>query len=488
MKLANQIIFLGATAVSILFLVIAIILYVGFPEEQEKLLVQGGRTLIENLKSHINPMVLTDNRLSLNDALVATKFSDENIIYIFVLDSNRQPLASTYPMGVPNDLIDLVCQRTEGNTVRFISDQSESYLNISTPLMGGDLGSLHLGFNRKPINAFAYKSIFNLSITFLVISVVSMAVAVLIGRSVGKPLSQIANALKKGDSQWPKLDHVNTGSTLEIQEFAAILKQMIKRLQDAEQIRRDYEQKLITTERLASVGELASEVAHEINNPLDGLIEITRHLEKNADNPQKVQKYMPLLKEGLERIEKTGRQLLDFSRSDGIDFKEVFDLRKVIDNTAALLDGSMRKRNITVAISCEENHHVIGNAVAVGQTVMNLLLNAADALSPQGGKIDIKISSSGDNVIITVIDDGPGISPQISEKIFEAFFSTKTSNGGTGLGLAVSRSLIRKCGGELLLAERKVQGSGAKFVIKLINSGKKGRCDVKENQVSTFRR
>jgi two-component system C4-dicarboxylate transport sensor histidine kinase DctB len=119
---------------------------------------------------------------------------------------------------------------------------------------------------------------------------------------------------------------------------------------------------------------------------------------------------------------------------------------------------------------------------------MNLLLNAADALSPQGGKIDIKISSSGDNVIITVTDDGPGISSQIRGKIFEAFFSTKTSNGGTGLGLAVSRSLIRKCGGELFLAERKVQGSGAKFVIKLIKSGMKGRCDVKENQVIAFRR
>ncbi len=481
MKLANQIIFLGATSVSILFFLIAIILYVGFPREQEKLLAQGGRALIENLRLHINPIVLTDNRLSLNEALVATKFSDKNIIYIFVLDSNRRPLASTYSMGVPQDLIGLVSQRTEEGTVNFVSEEFGSCLNISTPLMGGDLGSLHLGFNRDPINAFAYKSIFSLSVTFLVISAVSMAVAVLIGRSVGKPLSQIANALKTGKGQWPKLDHINTGSTLEIQEFAVILKKMITELEDAEQIRRDYEQKLLTTERLASVGELASEVAHEINNPLDGLIEITRHLEKNAYNPQKVKKYMPLIKEGLERIEKTGRQLLGFSRSDGTDYKEVFDVYKVINNTVLLLDGSLNKRGVTVKISSKESYLVIGNAVAVGQTVMNLLLNAADALSQQGGKIHLEISLRGGNVTISVTDDGPGINEQISEKIFEAFFSTKTSQGGTGLGLAVSRSLIRKCGGELFLADRKVRDGGAKFIISLIDGSQKGRCNVTQS-------
>ncbi len=487
MKLANQIILLGATSVSILFFVIAIILYIGFPGEQEKLLTQGGRALVENLRLHINPIVLTDDRLSLNDALAATKLSDENIIYIFVLDKNRLPLASTHSRGVPKDLIDLVCQRTEESTVRFLFEDLGPCLNISAPLMGKDLGSLHLGLSLNTVNAFAYKSILNLSITFSIISAVSMIMAVLIGRGVGKPLSQIANALKKGESRWPKLDNINTGPTLEIQEFATILKQLIMKLEDAERIRRDYEQKLLTTERLASVGELASEVAHEINNPLDGLIEITRYLAKNADNPQKVQKYLPLIREGLERIEKTGRQLLNFSRSDNTNYKEVFNLCKVINNTVALLEGSMKKRGVTVKISYKQECHVIGNAVAVGQTVMNLLLNAADALSPKGGKIDLDVSSSNSNVIITVTDDGPGIGEQISEKIFEAFFSTKTSKGGTGLGLAVSRSLIRKCGGELFLAERKVPGGGAKFVIKLIDSSKKGRCHVTQNNVVNFR-
>ena len=432
------------------------------------MLIQGGRALAENLRLRIVPMVLTDDRLSLNDALIATKLSDENIIYVFVLDKNKLPLASTYSMGVPKDLIDFVCQRTENSTVKFFSEDFGSCLNISTPLMGEDLGSLHLGLNRDPINVFAYKSILNLSITFLIISAVSMTVAVLIGRGVGKPLSQIANALKKGGGRWPKLDHINTGPTSEIQEFAAILKQMIKELEDAERIRMDYEQKLLTTERLASIGELAGEVAHEINNPLDGLIEITRYLEQSYDDPKKVSKYMPLLKQGLERIEKTGRQLLNFSRKDATDYKQVFDVRNVIENTIALLNGSVKKRGVVIKVSYKTKRFAIGNAVATGQAVMNLLLNAADAMAKGGGEINLDVSSSNGHILIAITDKGPGISEEISKKIFEAFFSTKTSEGGTGLGLAVSRNLIRKCGGELVLAERRTRTGGARFVIRLI--------------------
>ncbi|MHC4215174.1 MAG: sensor histidine kinase [Planctomycetota bacterium] len=487
MKLANQIIFLGATAVSTLFFIIAIILYVGFPREQEKLLIQGGQTLVENLRIHVEPMVLTDDRLSINEALAATKLSDENIIYIFVLDRNKLPYASTYPKGVPSSLIDFVCHGAKKSAVKIFAEGPGSYLNISTPLMDGDLGSLHLGLNRDSIKVFANKSIFKLSVVFAIISVLSMALAVLIGRGVGKPLGQVAKALKKVEGRWPKLDHINAGPTLEIQAFVAILKQMINELEQVERKRQDYEHKLMATERLASVGELASEVAHEINNPLDGLIEITRYLEQSPVNSQKVRKYVPLLKQGLERIEKTGRQLLNFSHSDSANYKEVFDLRKVINNTVALLNGSMKKRRITINISCERRYFAIGNAVAAGQAVMNLLLNASDALSPQGGTIDLEISSSNGNVFITVTDNGPGIDEQISENIFKAFFSTKHSEGGTGLGLAVSRKLIRKCGGDMFLAERKVNGGGAKFMIKLIDGGKKGKSHVKQGQVVNFR-
>lgn len=473
MKLATQIILLGATSVSLLFFVMVAVMHFEFPAQQDALLQQGGLALAENIRLQIEPMILTDDRLSLNDALAAAKLSDENIGWIFVLDNNKTPLASTYPAGVPGSLIDFVWQKSEEKVAELFIEGEGSHLCISLALMNGDLGSLHVGINRDSVIAFANARIFRLIAVFSVISVVAIALAVLIGRGVGKPLSQIVKAIGQVEGRWPKLDHLNAGPTLEVQEFFAIFKEMVKELEQAERKRQDYEHKLMATERLASIGELASEVAHEINNPLDGLIEITSYLGQGTNDPQKVRKYIPLLKEGLERIEKTVRQLLSFSRSDGVNYKEVFDLRKVINNTVALLSGSMKKRRVTVNISCKEEYFAIGSPVGVGQAVMNLLLNASDALSPQGGRIDLEISSKNGDVIITVTDNGPGISEQISENIFEAFFSTRTSEGGTGLGLPVSQRLIKKCGGELFLAERKVKGGGAKFMIKLRDGGKK---------------
>ena len=147
MKLANQIIFLGASSVSFLFIVIATILYIGFPGEQEKLLTQGALSLTENLRRHVNPMVLTEDRLSLNDALAATKLSDENIIYIFVLGENQLPLASTYSKGVPKDLIDFVCPKNRSeSTVKFSSLRILArVLTYPLPLWGTGLGKSAFG-------------------------------------------------------------------------------------------------------------------------------------------------------------------------------------------------------------------------------------------------------------------------------------------------------------------------------------------------------
>jgi signal transduction histidine kinase len=452
MKLATLIVMLGAVSASILFAAMAFLIYIEFPAQQDRLLKQGGWTLAENLRQQVEPMVLTDDRLRLSEAISAAKISNENIDYIFVLDDDKVPLASTFAKGVPKNLLNLVAQEPKEKTVTAFFTNNESRLNMSMPLMDGDLGSLHIGINRALVLAFASRSILKLSIVFFVMTVAALITAVLIGRGVGKPLNQIANALRKASGRWPQLDHVDTGPTLEVQEFVVILRQMINELEQAERKRQDYEHKLLATERLACVGELASEVAHEINNPLDGLIEITRY----------------------ERIEKTGRRLLSFSRSDATNYREVFDVCRVILDTIALLDGSMKKRGITIKVSRKDRCFAIGNAVATGQAVMNLLLNAADATANNGGEVSIDVTSGNREVLVAVEDKGPGVSEEISEKIFEPFFSTKRASGGTGLGLAVSRNLIRKGGGELVLAERQTQTGGAKFVVKLLGYDQRG--------------
>ncbi|MHC4559870.1 MAG: sensor histidine kinase [Planctomycetota bacterium] len=470
MKLATLIILLGAISVSLLFASMAVIVYVDFPAQQEKLLEQGGLALADNLRRQIEPAVLTNDRLHLNEAISKAKLSDKDIEYVLVLDAAGNPLASTFTQGVPKALIDLVLSHTgDKNSISFQADD-KPLLNISSPIMGGDLGSLHIGFGRKHIVRFVISRIVRLSIVFFVMAVGALTAAFGIGKGVGKPLDRIAHALSTCSGRWPQLDHIDSGPTYEVKEFLAILKRMIKELEAAEKRRQNYEEKLLGMERLALVGQLAAEVAHEIINPLDGLIETVRHLENVASDPGRVRKYLPLMRKGLEQIEQTGRRLLTLSSGDSEDYKEVFDICEVIRDTAMLLSNSADKYGITVEITGETECHVIGNHIASGQAVINLLLNSTDALADRGGRIVINVLSKNGEALVVVADDGPGIDDRIKERIFEPFFSTKKVGHSTGLGLAVSRALMRKGGGDLILVEERSESGGAKFVIQLIKS------------------
>jgi signal transduction histidine kinase len=195
---------------------------------------------------------------------------------------------------------------------------------------------------------------------FILLVATGLVMAMFIGRAVAKPLDQITRTLKQASGRWPKLEHVKTGPTEEVKEFVAIFRQMLDKLEETEQNRLDYERKLLAAERLASTGQLAGEIAHEINNPLDGMMAIARHLNNVADQPQMVHKYVVLLKQGLERIGQTGRQLLNLSRKDVTNYKQVFDIRDTIINTITLLDASMKKRHIVVNHLCKRRFWQLG--------------------------------------------------------------------------------------------------------------------------------
>jgi signal transduction histidine kinase len=475
MKLGTLIGLLGIVSTSVLFGTMAIIIYIVFPAQQETLLKQRGWVLADNLRHQIEPKVLTNDGLRINEIIKSARLSDRDIEYVFVLDAEKEPIASTLPKGVPGDIISLVAKNPKEKQITNFLTEKHSIVNFSIPLMDGDIGSVHFGINRDSISAYVRSNLIKLTMVFILLVATGLVMAMFIGRAVAKPLDQITRTLKQASGRWPKLEHVKTGPTEEVKEFVAIFRQMLDKLEETEQNRLDYERKLLAAERLASTGQLAGEIAHEINNPLDGMMAIARHLNNVADQPQMVHKYVVLLKQGLERIGQTGRQLLNLSRKDVTNYKQVFDIRDTIINTITLLDASMKKRHIVVNHLCKRRFLAIGNDVAIGQVIMNLLLNAADAMADKGGRIVLEVTSKDGDALIVVTDEGPGISEEESKKIFEPFFSTKTTNGGTGLGLSVSRSLVQKCGGQLLLAERKTQNGGAQFVIKLKTPDNKTR-------------
>lgn len=239
-----------------------------------------------------------------------------------------------------------------------------------------------------------------------------------------------------------------------------------QRREHAEQ-RRELEERIWQQERLASVGRLASNLAHEINNPLAGMTNHMVLLEgelRNADSPA-AQRRLPLLREGLERVRDIVQRALQLANPGRGDRREPVDLVRLTEQTIELVcgaDGSSRVRFEVVgerrALTLE------GERARLHQLVTNLLVNAV--AFGEDRPIDVRLRGDGETISLVVEDRGPGIDPAIAERLFEPFVSGR---GSTGLGLAVCLGVARQYGGTIVGGDR--DGGGARFTVRLPADG-----------------
>ncbi len=240
-----------------------------------------------------------------------------------------------------------------------------------------------------------------------------------------------------------------------------------------EQVRRA-EAAAMTQRRLAATGELAAGIAHEINNPLGGLINAVDALERGDLPPAKRVQYHGLLRSGLERIRTTVGQLLRFTprtaRAVPLALVEpVLDAIALVQHRASALGvevrlkGTASRDDADVIDELRALPPVLGEAHELGQAMLNLLVNALDAIETQsdghrGCHIDVRLGRSGEFVVIVVEDDGPGVSDEDLPRISDLFFTTKEVGKGTGLGLGLVHRVVRDHGGEVHLASPSGRG------------------------------
>jgi signal transduction histidine kinase len=230
-------------------------------------------------------------------------------------------------------------------------------------------------------------------------------------------------------------------------------------------------EQIIRSEKLASVGQLAAGVAHEIGNPLAailGYVDILRSdLAGKCDLPvADRQDALDRVKAETQRIHRIIRELLEFSRPSREDPVATDPLR-ILQSAQALLAPQSRFREVCVATTpaSDEWPPVMVAPSRLVQVFVNLLLNAADAMAGKG-TIMVACQQDGRRVILTVTDEGPGVAKENRRKVFDPFFTTKPVGQGTGLGLSVCRSIVESFGGTLELASS-AAGEGAKFAIAL---------------------
>jgi two-component system NtrC family sensor kinase len=293
-------------------------------------------------------------------------------------------------------------------------------------------------------------------LSFCLAALASLVVWILIQRWVNRPVHDLVTATKLL-AEGNRSDEIPLGEG-ELGLLAHSFNAMSKKL-DASR------HQLILSEKLASAGRLAAGVAHELNNPLTGILSYAEDLVEDADKDDPLLKDYELIHRETLRCRQIVRHLLDFARQDKPQVQSV-DINEVIKNTLQLINRISKFQNVKITTALPDLLPPISaDPGQIEQVILNLLLNAANAM-PEGGVITLetKVNPDKSEVVATVTDTGSGIPPENISKIFEPFYSSKKKKT-TGLGLAVCLTIIENHGGRIEVES--VVGAGTAFTVSL---------------------
>jgi len=246
----------------------------------------------------------------------------------------------------------------------------------------------------------------------------------------------------------------------------------VSRLREADQRMNNLNAQLVQSDKLAALGKMAAGVAHEINNPLAVILQKTGWMEdllqaeelQETENIEEFKKSIRKIEEHVERARKVVHNMLGYARKMEPRLEDV-DVNDTVKQTVALLDNYARINNIRIKQDLAGDLPIIASDQAqLQQVFLNLISNAIDAIG-KDGNVQIRSVRVGDEIRVTIKDDGPGIPPELQKRVFDPFFTTKQSGKGTGLGLWISYNIVEKMGGGITL-ESKV-GEGTTFTVRV---------------------
>lgn len=347
------------------------------------------------------------------------------------------------------------------------------------------IGILYVGILKEPFNDLLRNTLF----TFLGITLVGMCLIVLVSiyqaKKISKPLKQleeIAVEITAGNYS----HEFKLKAPREIERLASSLNYMARELENEKleleewgnkleikveertnEIKKIHSQ-LFRSEKLASLGKLAAGVAHEINNPLTGILTNSSLLLEDLPEGDPNRDDVEVIVKETIRCREIVKRLLDFAKQIAPQ-KRLTNINTLIENIILLVRNQTSFRNIKIEKYLSPDiPEIMADPDQVQQVFINIILNASEAMT-RGGDLSIesKLNTNSDSLVVTFKDTGPGIPEHIREKIFDPFFTTKEQ--GTGLGLSISYGIIEQHGGTINL-ESEI-GNGTCFTIQLpVNS------------------
>ncbi|MFW5872196.1 MAG: hybrid sensor histidine kinase/response regulator, partial [bacterium] len=267
---------------------------------------------------------------------------------------------------------------------------------------------------------------------------------------------------------------------------SALIQENKKRLKDLLVEKEDMHQQIVQSAKLASIGELAAGIGHEINNPLfitQGNLELlTKYLINENILTPRAKRYINLQQEGLKRIQEIVQGLRTYVRSNN-DIIENFDINTTISKTLKFLELIYLKDGINIEQHLYEgDYKVAGNKNHFQQVLINLLSNAKDALqNTKDKKITIVTKYLNDEISLFISDNGSGIDAEILPYIFDSFYTTKEIGEGTGLGLGIVKNILDNIGGKIEVNSQINSGTSIHITLPISN-----QCFAEENNISSI--
>ena len=458
-SLKTRILFLIGSVVVVLMLLISSVLLLqwrsNIMKKQTESAVAVSRTFAVTV---IDAMIFEEKSVIQKEDLLSTYV--ENFIarlgtvrYVALFDANGAPILTrvqdaAMPGSVESGRV-FSAMLDEGTIIR--RDPQFGWIleaDLALVSSGKVWGTAVIGFDAQSIRNEIQEVFFILLFATVVITSVVLLI-------LFYSIQYLTSSLETLVQQIDKIDFIsNVDVTLPVQndEIGFLFSRfelMVDRLEYSKKELEQAQKQIYQAEKLASIGRLASGVAHQVNNPLNGIKSCLYAIQQEPFNAVQAKNYLDLINEGITSIETVVKKLLGFARQRSIS-EDVVDINESIMQVIRLFDLRLREKNIEITASLAEVICAVRiDTHLIQEVIMNLLLNSYDAVE-NGGAITITTGIDDQEcVFIRIRDTGSGIQQADLKKIFDPFFTTKAEGTGTGLGLSVCLGIIESHGGHI---------------------------------------
>ncbi len=393
------------------------------------------------------------------------------VFEVFMIDSRGNLLAHRDVKQVVNrvkvdwipDMEGLKKQQSVGTALEYAHSGLEMIGGFSRLEFSGILVGVQIP--KKAAFLTARELLNTLIIVSLVLLVISAVTGLFWARRITRPIESLSDATKEiGKGQYNVDVSIKTGD--EIGGLADSFNTMASELDSREQALRDAQAALVQSEKMAAFGQLGAGIAHEVKNPLAGILGFAQLSLRKLDKEDPLYENLSVIEKETKRCRTIIDNLMKFARQEKVAY-ELTDINRVVEDAYTILHHQLGIHQVQVEKEfAPDLPRIMINSNQIQQILMNFMINSQQAMGGQPGLIRLTTRPGKDGTVeVCVGDNGSGIPKEIQAKIFEPFFTTKQTGEGTGLGLSVSYGIIKDHNGDIRVESE--PGKGTTFIISL---------------------